>query len=185
MTVAREKGSSGTNDSFISKAAAPTVSLILSFAVDRLAKSWALANLPYHSSVPFIPGFLRFTLTSNKGAAFSLGHDNAFFMTALASLLTALLIFWVVSRVARNEKVPTLELAGIGTLIGGSLGNLYDRFTLGRVTDFLEFDFMAFPVFNPADVFIDIGLGLLLISRFRHRKDAEAAGDASVVNKLR
>jgi len=54
-------------------------------------------------------------------------------------------------------------------VIGAALGNLVDRYIYGRVTDFLEFEFVSFPVFNVADVLIDIGLVLAIISMMRRR----------------
>ncbi|HNB22072.1 MAG TPA: signal peptidase II [Candidatus Melainabacteria bacterium] len=135
------------------------------FALDRLSKSWALSNLTMHKSQPFIEGFLNLTLTTNTGAAFSLGSNNFAFMTVTAVVLTAALSAWLGSRIVRGQSVPLLELIGLSCIIGGSLGNLTDRFTLGHVTDFLDFAFFSFPVFNVADTFINIGLGLVLIAR--------------------
>lgn len=135
------------------------------FALDRASKAWALANLQMHNSQNFIDGFLKLTLTTNTGAAFSLGANNSSFMTITAVVLTAALAFWLGSRIARGLSIPIMELIGLSCIIGGSLGNLTDRFSQGHVTDFLEFSFFNFPVFNVADTFINIGLGLVLLSR--------------------
>ena len=135
------------------------------FALDRLSKSWALSHLQLHQSQPFIDGFLRLTLTTNTGAAFSLGANNGSFMTITAVVLTLALLCWLGSRIVRGQSVPIIELIGLCCIIGGSLGNLADRFAQGHVTDFLEFAFFSFPVFNVADTFINIGLGLVLIAR--------------------
>ena len=139
--------------------------VVLTYALDRISKSWALANLQMHISQPFIDGFLKLTLTTNTGAAFSLGANNGAFMTITAVVLTAALTAWLGSRIVRGQSIPFFELVGLSCIIGGSLGNLTDRFLLGHVTDFLEFAFFSFPVFNVADAFINIGLGLVLISR--------------------
>lgn len=159
-----------TSQACAKRAAAVSITIALltiaaSFALDRWSKAWALSNLTLHNSQPFIDGFLKFTLTTNTGAAFSLGSNNGGFMTVTAVVLTAALSCWLVSRIARGQSVVILELIGLGCIIGGSLGNLTDRFTQGHVTDFLEFAFFSFPVFNVADTFINIGLGLVLISR--------------------
>lgn len=141
------------------------ITVAIVFALDRLSKSWALSNLQMHSSQTFIDGFLKFTLTTNTGAAFSLGSNNGAFMTITAVVLTLALIAWLGSRIVRGTAIPIAELVGLCCIIGGSLGNLADRFTQGHVTDFLEFAFFTFPVFNVADAFINIGLGLVLLSR--------------------
>ncbi len=139
--------------------------VVLTYTLDRLSKNWALGNLQMHNSQPFIDGFLKLTLTTNTGAAFSLGANNGAFMTVTAVVLTAALTAWVASRIARRQPIPILELVGLSCIIGGSLGNLTDRFLQGHVTDFLEFAFFTFPVFNVADACINIGLGLVLIAR--------------------
>lgn len=159
-----------TSQACAKKAAAVSIVIALftvaaSFALDRWSKAWALSNLTLHNSQPFIDGFLKLTLTTNTGAAFSLGSNNGGFMTVTAVVLTAALSCWLASRIARGQSVAILELIGLSCIIGGSLGNLTDRFTQGHVTDFLEFAFFSFPVFNVADTFINIGLGLVLISR--------------------
>lgn len=127
-----------------------------------------------HDSQPFIEGFLRLTLTTNTGAAFSLGANNGSFMTITAVVLTLALAVWLGSRIARGQAVPLIELIGLSCIIGGSLGNLTDRFSQGHVTDFLEFAFFSFPVFNLADAFINIGLGLVLIGRIGKGEPDEA-----------
>ena len=123
-------------------------------------------------SQPFIPKLLNFNLTSNTGAAFSIGKDSSMVMTALASVVTVVLLLWYISREKEEIKPDTLERTGIGFIFGGALGNLLDRFMKGSVTDFLDFAFMTFPVFNVADAMIDVGIGLILISMIRAwRKD--------------
>lgn len=129
---------------------------------DALSKIWARTQLAPVESMPFIPGVARFYLTHNTGAAFSLGANNSFLMTGLASVVTLALVAWTLKREA--SLVSNLERVGLGFLFGGACGNLLDRFTQGRVTDFIDFTFMNFPVFNCADIFIDIGIGLILIA---------------------
>ena len=150
-----------TSQACVKKVAASSIvavlfSVALTFALDRWSKAWALSNLSMHNSQPFIEGFLKLTLTTNTGAAFSLGSNNFAFMTVTAVVLTAALAVWLGSRIARGQTVPILELIGLSCIIGGSLGNLADRFTQGHVTDFLDFAFFTFPVFNVADTFINI-----------------------------
>ncbi|HEY9716007.1 MAG TPA: signal peptidase II [Trichormus sp.] len=138
----------------------------LSFGLDLITKNWARGSLIEATRQPFIPGFLQFVLTTNTGAAFSLGRGNTLLMGSLASAMTLALIVWAIKRELKDSHVPMLERAGFGCWIGGALGNLFDRFTRGRVTDFLDFTFINFPVFNAADVLIDVGIGLLILSAF-------------------
>ncbi len=94
-------------------------------------------------------------------------------MTFLASLVTVILIAWYISREKDKIKPDFLERTGIGFILGGALGNLLDRFSKGCVTDFLDFAFIDFPVFNVADAMIDVGIGLVLISMLRQRPEAK------------
>jgi signal peptidase II len=139
------------------------ITAALSFAVDVCGKAWARQALAAGASQPFIPGFLQFTLTSNTGAAFSLGAANGLTMTLIAATMTLVLVVWAIKRERSREKMTATERFGLGCLLGGAFGNLCDRLLRGRVTDFLEFTFVSFPVFNPADVLIDVGIGLLII----------------------
>ncbi len=152
----------------------PLVAL-LCLALDAFTKDWARTSLVVGEPAPFIPGLIRFFVTHNTGAAFSLGAGNSYLMTALASVVTLALVAWMLKREA--TLVSNLERVGLGFLFGGACGNLLDRFTQGKVTDFLEFTFVNFPVFNCADVCIDIGIALILIAMMlensAHKKAAE------------
>ncbi|MBC7997066.1 MAG: signal peptidase II [Leptolyngbya sp.] len=159
------------------------LTIAITCSLDKLSKDWALKNLQMHNTEPFMPGFLQFTLTTNTGAAFSFGQSNAMMMAVLATLLTVCVGVWLISRIVRSSHLPIAELIGISCILGGSAGNLIDRFTLGHVIDFLEFSFFTFPVFNVADTFINVGLGLILLSRLgvKEKEDEEekAEKDAS------
>ena len=135
---------------------------IICIILDAISKGWAESNLTVGQSTAFIPGFLKFTLTSNTGAAFSIGENIGDIMTVLATATTLVIAYWYVNK-EKEDELHVLERVGIGCILGGAIGNLIDRYTKGRVTDFLEFDFMEFPVFNVADALIDVGIGLIVI----------------------
>lgn len=138
--------------------------------IDLSTKSWAREALATTGDMPFIPGFLRFNLVTNTGAAFNLGSGLPIVMTTVASVVTIILMSWVLLEEKKAKSRHGLIDIGAGFLIGGALGNLADRFVRGRVTDFIEFVFFRFPVFNCADVFIDVGVGLLIIALWNGRK---------------
>src|SRR5207244_2925248 len=117
--------------------------------------SWARSNLALGSTKPFIPGLLQLTLATNTGGAFSLGRGNNTLMTMLVFSFICAIMLWMISRERSNQPPRMLERVGIGFLLGGAAGNLLDRLMLGHVTDFLDFAFVSFPVFNIADVCID------------------------------
>jgi signal peptidase II len=155
---------------------------VLSFCLDLITKSWARGSLIEASREPFIPGFMQFVLTTNTGAAFSLGRDNTILMSTLASIMTAALIVWTIKRELKDSHLPMLERTGFGCLIGGALGNLFDRYTRGRVTDFLDFTFINFPVFNAADVLIDVGIGLLILSTLLNQQSTKTDSPSGVTS---
>jgi signal peptidase II len=140
------------------------------FFIYLATKRWAREALSTTSDVPFIPGFLRFNLVTNTGAAFNLGSGVPIVMAVVASVVTVVLVTWVLLEERKATSRLGLIDVGAGFLIGGAIGNLADRFMRGRVTDFIEFVFFKFPVFNCADVFIDIGVGLLIIALWNGRK---------------
>lgn len=133
---------------------------------DQLSKSWALNNLVHNASEGFIPGLLKFTLTSNTGAAFSLGHNNGAFMGTVAGALTVALAFWLYKRTQSTPPPNVVETIGMGLILGGAMGNLIDRIFKGEVTDFIEFAFMNFPIFNVADALIDVGIVFVFLGMF-------------------
>jgi signal peptidase II len=146
---------------------------------DQTSKSWVLANLEKGLSQPFIPGFIQLTLTSNPGAAFSIGSQNGQIMGLVATVLTLLISGWIVKRVVADAPLPVVEQIGMGCLIGGAIGNLIDRYTRGLVTDFLEFTFVSFPVFNVADALIDVGIVCLFIAMYFYKTDDKKTDDST------
>ena len=135
------------------------------FATDRVAKVLALRYLLL-KPVKVLPAF-SLTYVENTGVAFGMFRDNnTFFIVFSIALVAALLAF--------RRKLPepgSAVRAGIALVLGGALGNLYDRLAYGFVVDF--FDLSFFPaVFNIADSAITVGAGLLAIgiNRLEHRE---------------
>jgi signal peptidase II len=157
---------------------------IFAFSLDRLSKAWVLAHLQVVVVRPLLDGFIQLHLTQNTGAAFSLGRDNGQLMTAVATIVTLFLIGWSIWRNKLYPNKMPLEKIGTGLLLGGALGNLFDRYSQGQVTDFLQFTFFDFPIFNIADALIDVGIGLIFIDLFRSGQVlTDAVKPASRVDK--
>ena len=133
---------------------------------DIFTKIWANNALLQGRSVPFIPSFLQLSLTRNTGIAFGIGQGHAVVTTAIGCTIFLAILAWIIWRERGAQKLSGLELSGAGFILGGALGNIFDRVCHGEVTDFLEFVFVSFPVFNVADVMIDVGAGLVIISSF-------------------
>lgn len=135
--------------------------------LDAAAKHWALSTLHIGETKPFLPGLLQFTLTTNTGGAFGLWREAKELMLLLPIVICGGIVYWIWKRERSSEPLNRIEQIGFGMLLGGALGNIADRVIRGRVTDFIEFAFVQFPVFNVADALIDVGIGLLIIASLR------------------
>lgn len=110
-------------------------------------------------STPLLPGFMRFEFVANRGASFGMGEGYGYAFAVLA-IAVSIGIVWYINRAQALSKV---ELAGLGMVMGGAIGNMFDRLVYGYVTDFLCTEFISFPVFNVADIGITCGVALALI----------------------
>ncbi|MBI4050985.1 MAG: signal peptidase II [Elusimicrobia bacterium] len=134
--------------------------LLIIFLLDRLTKSWASTVLIQKGSIPLLP-FFHLTYVENTGAAFGvLRGQNLLFIFIALGLLTMLLFF----RRQISGNSPWSKW-GVLLVIGGALGNLYDRISLGYVIDFL--DFRVWPVFNVADSCVSMGIALMALGTVR------------------
>jgi signal peptidase II len=124
--------------------------------LDRLTKMLVQNHMTEGMSIPVIPGLMSFTYILNPGAAFGLlEHRRLFFIAMTIAVIVA--VFYLRHRIA--EEDATVQL-GVAFFLGGAAGNLIDRIETGYVIDF--FDFHFWPIFNVADIFICVGVGLIV-----------------------
>jgi signal peptidase II len=152
--------------------------LVLSALViltDRLTKNWIVAHIKAGSHITVIPNVFRLTHVLNTGAAFSLGESFSPLLVRNVlvgfSILAVLIVFVMLWRVGRT-LTPTS--AALALILGGAIGNLYDRLALKHVVDFLEVKIVHYhwPDFNVADSCIVIGACLLILEIFRAQPEA-------------
>ena len=142
---------------------------LISLAVvclDRLAKWEVARNLALHENIQVIPDFFRITHVENRGAAFGLFADSPSEWKIAVLVLFSIVALVIVSALLwRNSHSITTTGVGLAIILGGALGNLWDRLVSGRVVDFLLFYVGQYqwPAFNVADSAIVIGAGLLVI----------------------
>jgi signal peptidase II len=141
---------------------------LISLLLDQLTKFWVVSNFALTTppqSWALWPGVFHFTYVTNRGAAFSLFSEDGSWLRwlSLAVSLGLMGLAWLGPRLDRWEQ------AGYGLILGGAVGNGIDRFLSGEVIDFLDFRLIEFPVFNVADVSINLGILCLLIATFHHR----------------
>jgi signal peptidase II len=134
--------------------------------LDRWTKHLVAARIALYSHVQVIPGFFRLTHTENTGAAFSLFADStAPWKTGLLIAFSVLALMVVSTLLWKNHQAHVATGVGFSLILGGALGNLWDRLARGRVIDFLLVYVKQYqwPVFNLADSAIVVGAGLLII----------------------
>lgn len=131
--------------------------------LDQLTKALALQHLNHGMALPLLPGLLQRRLVFNTGAAFSL-FTAATPLLGVVSLLVALgLVIWLL----RSGPLRFWQGWGVALLLGGAIGNGLDRWRLGTVIDFIELVPIQFPIFNVADVAINVAVLFLLLDLLR------------------
>ncbi|WP_211824582.1 signal peptidase II [Kistimonas asteriae] len=151
---------------------------VVVIVLDQLSKYYFNNHFSLYEQVPVTP-FFSFTLAYNTGAAFSFLSDASgwqrWFFVSIALIVSVVLVIWM-KRLRSDEKLQAVALA---LILGGALGNVWDRIALGHVVDFLLFyyDRYYFPAFNLADSAITLGAGLLILDMFIHPQPTDTDKD--------
>ena len=144
---------------------------LLIIALDLGSKAVISHHFSLYETVAVIPGWFNLTLAHNSGAAFSfLANESGWqrwFFAAVAIFVSTIIFLWI-KRLQSHERWMAIALA---LILGGALGNLWDRLFLGYVVDFLDFYYQSdpqararhWPAFNVADMAISIGAVMLII----------------------
>lgn len=142
--------------------------LLLSLVIivlDQWTKAIAVANLTYNSPVEVL-SVLNWTLHHNYGAAWSFLGDaggwQRWLFTGIALVVSTVMAVWITRLQQKSELVLAI---GLALIIGGALGNVWDRIVLGYVVDFISMHWQNrfFPTFNIADMAITCGAGLFIV----------------------
>lgn len=139
------------------------------FLLDRFTKVLVINNLSLGESISIINDFLNITYVNNHGAAFGIMDGKVIFIVIVSILIFAYLIYEI-----RKESHSKLITISISFVIGGLLGNLFDRVVYGHVIDFFDFNLFGydFAIFNVGDAFIVIGTILLAIGFLLEERNA-------------
>jgi signal peptidase II len=146
--------------------------------VDQLTKHWAVNELSDRTIE--VVWTLQFNLAFNNGMAFGQGTG---FGPVIGVVATLVIVFLLASL---RDQSSSLSTVGMGLLIGGAAGNLVDRlfrgdgFLDGAVVDFI--DFQWFPIFNIADICVNVGAGLLILGTFLSARRAGTDGDEALAD---
>lgn len=143
------------------------------FTVDQVTKAVVETNIPLHDVRTVIPGLFRLTHAENRGAAFGILADSPSPMKLEVLItLSVIALAIVVSMLWRQQTAARTSGIGLALILGGAVGNLFDRMTHGSVVDFLNFYVRGYqwPSFNIADSAIVIGALLLVLDMLRTPK---------------
>ncbi|HEY1419147.1 MAG TPA: signal peptidase II [Candidatus Dormibacteraeota bacterium] len=138
---------------------------VTTFVIDRVTKSIVAATIPYGTEVSAIGHLVGITNVRNSGAAFGIAPAGAWLFLIASVVVSIGLVVYVVRTPSQvwNDAV-------LGLILGGTVGNGYDRLMFGTVTDFINFHF--WPVFNVADSAISTGVVLLIAGNLIRKPEA-------------
>ncbi|NWL79223.1 signal peptidase II [Pseudomonas taiwanensis] len=152
----------------------------LVFILDQVSKWFFETELNLYQQIVVIPDYFSWTLAYNTGAAFSFLADSSgwqrWLFALIALVVSGVLVVWL-KRLKPEETWLAIALA---LVLGGALGNLYDRVVLGHVVDFILVHWQNrwyFPAFNLADSAITVGAVMLALDMFKAKKSGEPAHD--------
>lgn len=137
--------------------------------LDMVSKYIVSRLLIVNESVMIIKNFFNITYVRNTGAAFSIFSGNTFFVMVISFMI----IIGIILYISKNKPSNKIEKISYSLILGGAIGNFIDRIIYGYVRDFIEIDIFGwdYPIFNLADVFVVVGVILLVIATWRGRND--------------
>lgn len=158
----------------------PSVLALLVVIADRVTKVRIQQSMTMFDARPVIPGWLRIVHSENPGAAFGvLAEGNPLLRSVVLIGISTLVLAFVAAALwsRRSAFTAGATRVGLGLILGGAIGNLFDRIAHGTVTDFVEVyhGSWSFPAFNVADSAITVGAIFLLLDLLRERLSERAS----------
>ena len=132
--------------------------------IDQFTKYLMFYNYKKFINKDFL--LFRLDFVKNYGAAFNILSGNRIFLSCISIIISIFLI----DLILRKNSSKILEITSYSFILGGTFGNGIDRIMRGFVIDFIDLNFIKFPVFNIADISINIGFILILYSIFKNKK---------------
>lgn len=144
------------------------VLILVIVAIDQLSKWLVVLYVKPIDTVPLIQNIFHLTYSENTGAAFSILQGKQTFLVLVTAI--AMTVMFVYLMKWSTQQGDIFAKIAFAMLIGGGIGNLIDRIRLGYVVDFFDARFINFAVFNMADSFVVVGVGLYLITQIFVKK---------------
>lgn len=136
------------------------------FDLDALRSFLTQSDVALNNSIPRDGNFIVLSFTPNDAALWGIGNGNAWAVRLLLAMTAVFLFLLVFFTIRTRKTLPKLSRVIAGLLIGGSIGNLFDRIAFGYVRDMIYAKFINFPIFNIADSAICIAIALLVFEAF-------------------
>ncbi len=134
------------------------LTLLFAIVFDVITKKIVVSTMQLYEEIPVIDGVFHWKYIQNRGAAFGMLADRReVFLVISTVAIIALAVYLFFTRCDRF-----FWMLGIGMLVGGGIGNMIDRILLGYVVDFIYVALIDFAVFNIADCFVCVGVGILI-----------------------
>ncbi|XOV94343.1 MAG: signal peptidase II [Bacteroidota bacterium] len=150
--------------------------LFSNIGCDQISKSVARENIDYGQRIAVISNYLTLTKVENSGAFLGLG-DNLpnILKISLLTIIPSIIMMGMMVFVLRKRKMDLNYALPIAFIIGGGIGNLYDRILYGSVTDFMHMNFQIFQtgIFNMADVSIMVGIFWILLTQLNSKRNKQ------------
>ena len=134
--------------------------IICIVGIDQLSKLLAVKYLLPISSIPIVKDVLHLTYVENRGAAFGMLSNHRWIFMIVSTVMMVVLGYLMFRY---REKLHPIMMTGLVFVVGGGIGNMIDRTLSGFVVDFIDFTLIDFAVFNLADSFICVGVGLIVL----------------------
>lgn len=152
--------------------------ILANIAVDQVTKKMTRDRIEYNETIEVIGDYLILTKVENEGAFLGMGSSlsptmrKVLLLILPAAVMIALLVYLI-----RNKEITHMSMIALSFIVGGGIGNIYDRIVYGSVTDmvFIDLQFAHTGIFNLADVSVMIGTGLILLEQFLPKKKEEAS----------
>ena len=140
---------------------------------DQISKTVIRSTMTLYESITVIPGFFHLTYITNDGMAFGINFPFGIYIFSAISIILTIILFYYLWTI-RYESI--LIRSGVAMILAGAIGNLIDRLFLGEVVDFLDFMIgdLHWYVFNFADSYVTIGMGIILYDSIILEKKRQA-----------
>jgi signal peptidase II len=155
--------------------------IVVNIGCDQITKDMAREQIEYNERIEVIGDNLILTKVENSGAFLGMGSElPPILRKILLLILPGIVMMGLLVYLLKTKDLTQIAIVGLAFIVGGGLGNLYDRVLYGSVTDMVHIDLggvFRTGIFNAADVSVMVGTGLVLLEQFLTRKKAIPASE--------